>query len=107
MAEKAEQWADNELYRRMCEPMESEEAATESMKKFNAGIRALREECHIHDVIVVFQATVTTKDGEAELNGSIHIGCEAIQDIMLAKELGKVNSSRMLYLERLKNGEVD
>lgn len=102
-----ETWSRPELYRKMCEPFESEDEFTEATNKFNTGLRALREECGIQEVVCVFQCSVTRGNEELAATGSIRLGCEALHDVMLAKELGFLRTHRIAILERLQNGEVD
>lgn len=55
---------DPELYRRMLEPVESEQKAKENCDEFFAGLSKLRERCHIQDVVVIYATTYKTSEGK-------------------------------------------
>ena len=103
-----ENWANPELYRRMQVPHASEDAVNEAFGKFTDGVRALREECGIPEVVVLMQASVTQADGgEAVATGSLHLGCDALHDVMMARALGKMLVNRTQLLEWMRNGMVE
>ena len=109
---KQENWARPELYRKMLEPHASEEEFMAAMDKFQAGIRALREECRVAEVVVIFETPAMSKDENGEVfetvgRGQLHMGCEAVHDILLARELGRLRADRAVVLARFENGSVD
>lgn len=109
--QKGEPWSDPKLYRKLSEPKSSEQVDV-GIKRFEVGLRSLREECGIADVAVVFQTPVLIVDAEGVesegvASGSLHMGCEATHDVMVARHLGSMMLHRTVYLERFRSGSFD
>ena len=59
--EKPEFGPDPELYARMSKPYESKEAADAALKRFMLGVKALREECGIAEVMMLVANHITAE----------------------------------------------
>ena len=86
---------DPALYRKLCEPFPSVEAADEALRNFNAELRELRVKYKIPDISLVLRLICTTDAGtEGEIFLSAHHGDILLEETMLAWAFGYAQSQR-------------
>jgi hypothetical protein len=56
--DKPVRWSDDQLYARLSQPYPTADAASEALQRFTDGVRRLREECGVPEVVLVAAAHV-------------------------------------------------
>jgi len=92
---------DNVLYRKLDQPI-TREAAQAHMDRFFEGLRTLREECHIPNLLVVSGVTLLDDNGAEFDTLSVHHLGETSKAVgMAAYCYGKMQADQQAYIGRL------
>ena len=82
------------LYRRLCLPHESIEAAHAAMTEFCDAAKALREMHRVPDVVIICSAHAMREGNEVEIQASLQLGNYEAHELMIARSLGQIRADR-------------
>ena len=95
---------DPATYRRMSEPLASQEEANKAVEAFFEDLRALREKHHIRDVVVVAQLAYVDGGAEGLRIVTLTIGSRAEALPMLATAFGHERAQWVAMLDKTAGG---
>ena len=82
------------LYRRLCEPHDSVEAANADMRAFVEAISELREKHRIPEVVLICEVVAIRDGGEVIVQTGMEWGDMAHHEMMVARALGQIQGER-------------
>ena len=82
------------LYRRLCEPHESVEAANADMRAFVEAVSELREKHRIPDVVLICEVVAMRNGGEVLAQSGMEWGDMTHHEMMVARTLGQLQGDR-------------